>query len=792
MAKETKVDIDEKISKEHGKTIEDIQAIDSAVQRLLSDNGVTLMGAVNDKDITKIHSDFTNLVRSDTFNFNKAKSDSISSFNYLATSISGKRTAKIARSPKERKLEDISNRLNLEKIFNTNDAQTASMFLNQSADIFHICDEIESICAYLYQLDEAVNMLRDNILNQEQVLNELPFDIEFANGLADDNQDYRSFIEEVWKDTRMVSKLNEHIIPKAIKFGRYFVVTIPYSEIGVKMIINDAHNNRNVFRFGNDHVAGPSGLGESVEIEDVDYKECMESINTILDNVYDNESISGLLENLHIQDREKFTATIEHNLHNLIINDEESAPNFTGITEATLDSMPADLQAMVDKALKDNEAKFNMTKKTNDTISGDAVVDPSTLEDITGCFVKLVDPRQMFPINVMEHTVGYYYFENYESTQMGTSITDLLSNRVNFNDQNLLMDGIVSSVLRKLKYGDLLKSNNDFKSLILNCVLYAEKRQNPVRIKYMPVNYVTEFKTNCDEQGNGQPVLLKSLVFGRLYVSMLMFMVTTVITKSTDTEFYYLHEGQLSQSYEDQVADVIDQFRSSNVDISQILNGNIMHGNNSINKRYFMCTGTQDTKPIDMEVISGQQVDTQNEFITNLKKMAIGSTGIPALALDYMDEAEFATIVKMTNTKVMTKSNTLQKDFNDSITELTKKLLKYNRPNAIPTDVLDSMTNVLRKNNTINNNISTDELNNAVSTAEQMVNTWYKGQNVDNPEIVEMKKEELQKQLTILMSPSLPWNHIDKFEDDVRLRAILRKYEIQQQQSDTDGGESEG
>ena len=39
------------------------------------------------------------------------------------------------------------------------------MFLNQSSDIYHICDEIESICAYLYQLDEAVLIYRDNIMN---------------------------------------------------------------------------------------------------------------------------------------------------------------------------------------------------------------------------------------------------------------------------------------------------------------------------------------------------------------------------------------------------------------------------------------------------------------------------------------------------------------------------------------------------------------------------------------------------------------------------------------------------
>ena len=136
--------------------------------------------------------------------------------------------------------------------------------------------------------------------------------------------------------------------------------------------------------------------------------------------------------------------------------------------------------------------------------------------------------------------------------------------------------------------------------------------------------------------------------------------------------------------------------------------------------------------------------------------------------------------MKMTNTKVMTKSNNMQIDFNPSITNLVKKMVRFHRPNAIPDDVLDTLECVLRKNNTINTNIATDELNNAMSMAEQMANTWYKGQNTDNPTIIEMKKEELQKQMTITLSPSVPWHRIPEFMDDITLRTIMQKYENDQ------------
>ena len=98
----------------------------------------------------------------------------------------------------------------------------------------------------------------------------------------------------------------------------------------------------------------------------------------------------------------------------------------------------------------------------------------------------------------------------------------------------------------------------------------------------------------------------------------------------------------------------------------------------------------------------------------------------------------------------------------------------------------------LRKNNTINNNIATDELNNAVGTAEQMVNVWYKGQNTENPQVVEFEKEELQKQLTILMSPSLPWSHIDTFKESVKINAIMTKYDNDEKNNQANGGGDTG
>ena len=758
-------------------SIQDIKKLDDTVRQLLKQNIDPLAGGTQTSELNSIYDEFSSLVRSDQYNFMKTKTANISSYDYLTNSLMGRRPdGKETQTPRGR----VESRMNLEKMFEQGDMQAASMFLNQSSDIQHICDEIESICAYLYQLDEAVLIYRDNIMNGEQQTSDLPFDITFDRGDGESIK-YQKVISDVIKTTGLIQKLNDHIVPKMIKFGRYYVLTIPYSEIGVKMLSSQGNPTKNIFNY-NGIGGGSVGIHESdgnIQ-QDTNYTTCMENVDILLDQIYTDESVSykyGLGEKTRLR------STIESNMRDLLVNDDSTPPNVTGILESTYNGMDDELKKIVDKSMKDVLSKFNVQKfkpksnKSEDAYLSDATVDPEDVETIPGCYIKLLDPRQIVPIKIFDHVIGYYYFENYDYSRTGTTITDLLSNQINFNDQNMIVDNIVGSVLRNLKYGDLLKGDNNFKSLILNCILFAERRQNPVRLKFVPVEYVTEFKTNCDENGNGQPVLSKSLVFGRLYTSLLLFIITSIITKSTDTEFYYLKEDLLSQSYEDQVADIIEQFRSSNIDISQIMNGNLLHGNRAINKRYFMCTGPSEQKPFDMEVISGQQIDTQTEFLTNLKKMAIGSTGIPALAVEYMDEVEFATIAKMTNARTNTRSNNIQIDLNPSITELVVKVTRYSKPNAVPEEILESTQCTLRPCNTINTNISGDELNNNIATVDNMIETFYGGQNTETPVSIEYEKEEMRKRLIMKLSSSLPWGYMESIRDEVKAQAKIKEQE---------------
>lgn len=762
-----------------------LKQIDSVLHSLLDDNQSTLTGIRRDTEISKIHSRFNELIRNDSYSVIKSKSSNQSTYDYIVDTLIGARNPNYENTMNSKDMTPAQKaalkRSQLENIFSTTDMNAAAMFLNGSSDVMHICDEVESVCAYMYQLEEAINILRDNVLGNEQVVRDFPFDITFST--PDDKvPQYVQTVKDALHDVKYNKKLNDHAVPKMIKFGRYYMMIIPYSEIGTKMLSSRVNQTHNIFSIYTE--SATESVNNTPVTESEQYTSIMEGVSSLLDSVYENIDVSTLKT---LGGKDSYRNVIEYNLKNILVSEEETPPNITGISEASYEGMTSDLQAKVRNAILrsnyiatggGNYKSFSgKSVKDEDKHFSDSTIDTCNLGETPGCFIRMVDPRQLVPIKIFDFVLGYYYFENYDYARMGTSITDILSNQINFQDHNMVIDNMVGAILKNLKYGDILKGDNNFKAMILNCIFYAERRNNPIRIKFVPTEYIVEFKTNCDQDDNGQPVLLRSLVYARLYTSLLLFMVTTLITKSTDTEFYYLKESALSQSYEDQVADIIEQFRNSNVDISQVLSGDLMHGNRAINKRYFMSVGTADQKPFDVEVVSGQNVDTHNDFLTDLKKMAIGATGVPAVAVDYMDEVEFATILKMTNTKTLQRSNNIQKDLNDPITESVKRIVKYNKPGVIPDTVLDTLKCTLRPANTINNNISSDELNNVQATVDSMIDTYYKGQETDTPDDMKFVKEETRKRLIMMMTSSLPWGEIEKQKDDIMVAAKRQKFE---------------
>lgn len=818
------------------------------------------------EELLNIHNRYNDAIQKDYQGIRSSKDPSDSTYEHILNSLLGgdrnyeaaqkefgKKGFTTGNTAQDKMLK--SNQLN--RLFTMGDSQVASYFLSTSSDIIHIYDEIDSVCGYFYQLEEANLITRDNVLRSEQVNEDISMNIEFP-GITTDTSSYISIVKKALGYQNVTVKIRDHVAPKAIKYGVYYIMVVPYSEIGAKLVnLNNGAGFHGIpfYESTDTHAL----FGDSTDKID----SCMESVTTLfesIDTYVDMDKKPEILdgnESYLTEEALEELSIIKENLKNICVCEDTSIPDIDGLgTHKKFDST---IQEAIEKAMKASEEslKKETSKMSSSGIQVNAkksvklggrnieediksekslfgeykenevlqkLADESTKkidsgkqadtqqmygqstitadelnksEDMIGCHVKLVDPRQLIPIKIFDYVIGYYYFENYDYEKMGTSISDIMNNQMNFNNRSTVIDNIVDSVLKNLKYGDVLKGDNQLRSMILNCILYTEQRDNPIRIKFVRSDYVIPWKTNLDEHDNGQPVMLRSLMYARLYTSLMLFYTTAIITKSTDSEFYYLKESSLDGQINNQISDMMDQLEDANIDPIQIANGNILHGNRAINKRYFLSMGTNEIKPFDMDVVSGQQIDLHNDFLTDLKKMAIGATGVPAVMVDYVDEIEYATMLGMANIKHLTRCNGIKKDFNGPLTQTAKTLVRLCFPNAIPDNILDKMEITLRESKVINNNMTNQQLNDNIGMCEGMVKTWVGGDNTNPPELTAFIIEDMTRQLVIDQTPSAPWELLPNMYKNAIMKArennLLNKVETKRaesQNSESEGEES--
>lgn len=819
-----------------------MDAMNRELVDLLRSESIALAGDDSGRsdELLSIHHRYNNVIQQDYQGARISKSSTDSTYDYIASALTGNRSydadqknfKKSQFTTGHPEQDRLLKNMQLEKLFTMGDTQIASYFLSTSSDIIHIYDEIDSVCGYFYQLEEANLITRDNVLRAEQVNEDISMNIEFP-GITDDTSAYVAIVKKALDYQNLSVKIRDHVAVKAIKYGTYYIMVIPYSEIGPKLM---SLRSTQTVGYGGYPYYESTDSHALFGNEDNGYDTCMENVTNLFESFQPTDD-NGKREELPKEVQESI-AIIQENLKNICVCEDGSSPDIDGlgthktINDAVQNAITAaikhsqkqldpensniqskvkvniksgtsnlaewcgagkgwedDFKELIEKepkrieSLADNETLNKMAEKASHTrLNGTTqtvgperdTMTPDQLkasESMLGCHIKLVDPRQLIPIKIFDFVIGYYYFENYDFAKMGTSVSDIMSNQMNFNQRNMVIDGIVDSVLKNLQYGDIIKGDKQLRSMVLNCILYAEKRDNPIRIKFVRPEFIIPWKTNLDEHDNGQPVMLRSLLYARLYTSLILFYTTAIITKSTDSEFYYLRESALDGKVNNQISDLMDQLEDSNVDPIQIANGNILHGNRAINKRYYMNMGTSEIKPFEMDVVSGQQIDMHSDFINDLKKMAIGATGVPAVMVDYVDEIEYATMLGMANIKHLTRCNGIKRDFNPSLTETAKTVVRYCYPNAIPDNILDKMKISLRESKVINNNMTSQQLNDNLGISESMVKTWVGGDTTNPPEITNFIIEDMVRQLTIERTPSAPWELMQDMYDKALLKA---------------------
>lgn len=657
----------------------------------------------------------------------------------------------------------------IDNLFQADNAEIMQFMQDRYRNRFYLYDDLNMVCNQLFELKEAVNTMRDAICTADDVGTQISKTIKFQGIDSKDSQEALSTIEVLEKSLKLETKIKNHIIPKTLTYGNYFVYTIPYAQILSKYADKNYREKDNKY---NGNITDTSSIKiESVCEATMSEEVFMENFKNDLDMDMSKEEQEIIMENMN--------NTIKHFE---IVQGDYPLPLYENAKFDPETLFAADsFEKIVKASGRLNETKNSQysdgTFATNSESSSD-----KGAENTKGVYIKLLNPKYTLPLQIMNNTtIGYYYMlEDKNDVFQGPTLTNNLSptfstfgNKDGTKEslEKKMVGKIVDRIVKNFDHKKFIEENQQFKQMVVDALLFNDMYRKNIKFIFIPAEYITEFKVNEDEEGNGTSILTDSLFYAKLYLALLLFKMLTVLTKSNDTRMYYIKNGSIDKDIANQVQQVARSIKSRQINFTDLMNCNAMVSKIGANREVFIPVSRTGDRSIEFDILAGQDVQFDTEMMEKLRINFINSTGIPSVMMNYINEADYAKTLVMANAKMVTRTINHQRDFNYSLTELYKKILLY--ATDLPSDIIANLIYELNSPKNLQENNSADLINSVEARATFMMDTEF-GKEGDLNDEERLAKDITYKQLIKEMTPQFPWANMETKILQAKLEAKKR------------------
>jgi len=655
----------------------------------------------------------------------------------------------------------------IEDIFSGGENHLMEFFQNRYQNFNLLYEDLKMVTQQLSELEEAVMTTRDAIVTTDDISTTVSRTIEFLRENKD-NSEYGTYIntvEDLEDKLKLQQKLKNIIIPNVLTYGKYYTYTVPY-----KKLFADHHyrKTKDSKYMDNSIKSKTKSLSESIS-DDADF------IKVFKEDLKSIDSTTNVSENTIKKTLTSYTESIQ------VSNDEVSIPILEGLD---IDSLMdyAKFKSSVDKATKD----LNKEIKASPDGLAEMKESEKMFEDISGCYIKYIEPKKLIPIDLLDHRLGYYYMHDVDfqvnKSPFATAIT--VSNtaanpKMHEDVEAMFMSRITDKIVKSFDK-KFLENNAKFKDLILNALVYNDLYKRNIRFQFIPAEYITEFKVNEDENGEGRSILIKSLFYAKLYLALLIFKMISIITRSNDTKINYIKNSGIDSNIINRTQEVARAIKGRQINFMDLLNYNSIISKIGAYKELFIPMGRNGDRGIEFDILSGQDVPLNTELMEMLRSNMISSTGVPSVIMNYVNEVDFAKTLAMANSKFVGRVISLQIDCNVGTTEFYKKIMKFSDV-SIPDDVIDKFIFKFNAPKTLNTMNMTDMINNADQVASAAIKA-ITGENSDPDGDANKLKDLLYNKIMRDLLPMMNWDSFDKAYEDAkielaRLKATPKKTE---------------
>ena len=676
-----------------------------------------IYGTPGYEDLSNVKKTITNIVNS----YNKeVGGDLIASL--------GSKERSFSKEESER-LEKIKNAIMNNK--NINEFQSLLTSMDSKVSKY---EDLMIITKIVPKLKEAKNVMLNSILSPDDFTKQIALNFMLdgkplsdstnpvVNGLLSDIKKYMKKYD--------VTKYIKHAIDRSLTLGTYSLAVLPYDKLYRELLIHK--NTLNKSTSLND-----VSIKESTVIDDKTIKEIFqENVSTVKD------SIKQYYENTEVIDE-------SCGLFDEEILLEEIKPK---IKDKSFD------MDKISKELRKNNGQINTSQ--------DGMVDIEKIKNhdfgLTGCKIKKLDPRRLIKLEIDDTVFGYYYLETAETA-------NVLRNPMAFKLKQSVNQSTASSGIDQLyrSLGNLLYKKLDFKFIdkckdikenLYDILKYADAANNNIKIIYLEPDDVVEFKID-------ESMFEQSLFYARIYMMLLLTNISAKIARSNDVRAYYVTTDE-SGGVPTMVMNAINTLKRNNRSFYSMTNLGKMISNFNVFDDLFLAKSQGDNKPLDFEVIQGQDINMDNEMMDILESIIVESTGVPLALLQTAAEAEFAKAYATFNLKVMRSGLDYQIEYNPAIEEFIKKILRSEKVNAEESvkEIIEQLSIYLQSPMNLLLTNALEQINNAKDLANGIGEILY---GVNPPE--DGRYQKFMLEVCKKYAPNIDWEAFEQIKKDVEM-----------------------
>ena len=641
---------------------------------------------------------------------------------------------------------------------------------------FRRYEDYRLVDSYIPELADCLDLYRDSILSPDDITKKSVNYIYNSEDISTNNDltEFRNNLTSIEKKYKLLKVIKEET-RNGLRDGDIFVIIIPLSEAFDKILKEDdlfVNNN-----------------------ESIDYNTENQNVITERYMDFDNEKLNNLLEG----------TTIEGN------NETEKNKNKVQKIEDIKKNIIDDINKHVKYYNNPLDLLSDRKKLENKE---------NTKINVSGSFFYVPKPESIIKLEIDDICFGYVYIEKNPSyttfsdgynssffggmTQGGIQVTsygtsnDVFNSRYDFINSGeydtkyqILTDIFVKGISRKIDK-KFIEDNTEFKNEIYTLLRNNYIIENDVKITFLEPSNVCHFK-NDSNTTYGVSRLAKSLFFAKLYLSILITSVLTKISRGKDKRAFYVDVG-MDEDFEGTVQSLIRDIKSKEVTTSSMKNITTMLNVVGTYEDFYIPTYNGE-RPFEIDTISGQQVDINDDFLDFLLKSTIGGTGVPINYIDATKEIDFARTLSMQNSGFVRGIISDQEEFGEFWSEVVRKLY-YNEyllnEHHKEIKINDKTSSKKKKTNILDINkmkivfpppiyLSLTNLNEQVSNISQNVdfitNLYFGEANNDEKDTTyERRKLEFRREITKkYLSTSMDWELFNDIFNQVNKNDNVKK-----------------